>query len=280
MEEMAYTEEAAITEEDEYCLRELKFSSLHHVEKVRENNDRGGEGKRGRSRGRGYQQEEYWGRMRRSRRANTMIRLTTMVVPTPPLPSLPELDWARSPPPRDGSALLFKRSLMSSLSATAVGRTAKADNLFASFVDAAAADVIVDEYSSLAAAEKSTELSSLAAATAMETIAIDANTVDDKEAVILRRHFVNTGGGRILGKETMKTTTTKVTGKENDIDETKEDDSSSSYVSTDVDGNGIDDVDENDDEGTNDLYSTNKEKKVKKKIKRGGGGGRKKRCNE
>ena len=78
----------------------------------------------------------------------------------------------------------------------------------------------------------------------------------------------------------MKTTTTKMTGKENDIDETKEDDSSSSYVSTDVDGNGIDDVDENDDEGTNDLYSTNKEKKVKKKIKRGGGGGRKKRCNE
>ena len=63
-----------------------------------------------------------------------------------------------------------------------------------------------------------------------------------------------------MGKETMKTATTRTMGPANDTEETKEDEFSSSYVSTnfievkekkDVEVTGIDDVDENDDEGTN-----------------------------
>ena len=86
----------------------------------------------------------------------------------------------------------------------------------------------------------------------------------------------------------MKTTATRTTGLANATEEMKEDESSSSYISTDVaegkekkdvDVNGVDDVDGNDDKGTNNLSSATKKKKGKKKIKRGGGGGGKKRRN-
>ena len=89
-----------------------------------------------------------------------------------------------------------------------------------------------------------------------------------------------------MGKETMKTTATRNTGLENATEEKKEDESSYYYISTyavkgkekkDVDVNGIDDIDENDNEGTNDITSAIKKKKGKKNIKRWGGGGGKKR---
>ena len=74
---------------------------------------------------------------------------------------------------------------------------------------------------------------------------------------------------------------TRTTVSENATEETKEDEFSSSYVSTDVvkgnknkdfGVNGVDDVDNNDNRVTNYLSSSIKKKNGKKNTKRGGGG--------
>ena len=84
----------------------------------------------------------------------------------------------------------------------------------------------------------------------------------------------------------MKTKTTRTLGPENATEETKEDESSSSYVSMDFvegkykkdsDVNSVDNVDNNKDEGKKNLPSAIKKKKGKKNIKRGRGGRGKKR---
>ena len=80
----------------------------------------------------------------------------------------------------------------------------------------------------------------------------------------------------------MKTTMTRKTCTANAMEETKEDESSSSYISTGVlEGKGRKNVDvnifgENNDEGKNDLLSAIKKKTGKKNMKRGGGGDGKK----
>ena len=85
-----------------------------------------------------------------------------------------------------------------------------------------------------------------------------------------------------MGKETIKTTTTRTTETANATEETKEDEYSSSYVSTDVfkgkekkdvDVNGVGDVIDNDKEETNDLSSAIKKKKENRNINKWWGGG-------
>ena len=75
----------------------------------------------------------------------------------------------------------------------------------------------------------------------------------------------------------MKTTTTRMTGLENPTEEMKEDESSSSYVYTyivegrenkEIEVNGVDNVNNNNGEGKNDLSSKFNNKKGNKKIKR------------
>ena len=79
----------------------------------------------------------------------SMLCLATMTLPNPPLPPLTESYQARPPPPRDGSALLSKRSGMLSSSAVTVGRTAEANKEFASFADTATDAVVMDTSYSL-----------------------------------------------------------------------------------------------------------------------------------
>ena len=68
-----------------------------------------------------------------------MLQLAMTAVPTPAFTPLTESDRAQPPAPGDGSDLLLKRSGMSPSSAIAVGRTAEANNEFASYADAAVA---------------------------------------------------------------------------------------------------------------------------------------------
>ena len=130
-----------------------------------------------------------------------MIQSVTTAVPAPPHFPLLASDREQPPPAGDGSALLSKRSGSLSLSVASAVRTAKADNELASSVDAAAVAVVVDAYSSSFASEKSLELSAAeAASTAMETIAIDADSNNDGRSVTLRRNVSNSGWGGGQGR--------------------------------------------------------------------------------
>ena len=123
-----------------------------------------------------------------------------MAVPTPPLPPLLASYRSQPPPPGYRSALLSKRSITPSFSASVVVRTAEVNGAFASFADTTADAGVANAYSSSAAAAKKSEPLSAAAATAMEMNEINAKSNDEEEAVILRRDFVNAWGGGGVGE--------------------------------------------------------------------------------